>query len=377
MKGRFAPKDFPKGAAILALLGTSYFMFSARGEPGIWVDSRASLVHLGSIDSFDTTEGGITAARLLLDAVRTGDKEAAEKASAIYESLIPNENFGGEYTALQWFSNIISVPEAERQAMLTDPLTSEYYSFLGGNNYELLQEFLLRKYHLGKLGDENTFEAVRREAFLQDYVLFNNPRREAWEQSSKFLAALKLKPGDSVADVGCGPGFYTFAFAKQVGAEGHVYALDINEVHVKYLRDLARRSGLKNVEVSSSALDNIGLKTQVDLVWTCSLYHIMYVLASEDELTGFLGSIKKALKPGGRFVVVDNALVADSNLPYHGPYIAKELIIGQLAKYGFRLVDTQQFIPQRYMLVFQADQTEVANADQGAPPFRKNPTHEN
>jgi hypothetical protein len=47
--------------------------------------------------------------------------------------------------------------------------------------------------------------------------------------------------------------------------------------------------------------------------------------------------------------------VEDQTLPYHGPYIAQKLIIGQLRHYGFRLVATHQFIPQRYMLVFQPD----------------------
>jgi ubiquinone/menaquinone biosynthesis C-methylase UbiE len=346
----------PLHAALLALLAGALANAAwADDGPGVWVDSTASLVHLGSIDSFDTTEGGITAAKLLLDAIRDGDREAAQKAAAIYKGLIPNENFGGEYTALQWFCNLLTTPEADRKPLLADPLTAEYFAFLGGNNFELLQEFLVRKYRLGKIGDENTFEAVRREAFLQDYILFNNPRRESWEQSSKFIGALGLKPGDRVVDVGCGPGYFTFAFADKVGPDGHVHALDINEVHVKYLQDLVRRSGLKNVSVTKSKLDDIGPVTNADVVWMCSLYHIMYVLASQEELGNFLASISKVLKPDGRLVILDNALVTDSTLPYHGPYIAKELIIEQLRYYGFRLVETQQFIPQRYMLVFQKD----------------------
>lgn len=330
----------------------------AEPQQGVWVDSAASLVHLGSIDSFDTTEGGIAAAKLLMEAVQTGNKQAAAKASSMYEGMIPHENFGGEYTALQWFCDYLTTDEARQKEMLADPMAAEFFAFIGGNNYELLQEFLRRKYRLEKIGDETTFQGVRREAFLQDYVLFNNPRRESWEQSSKFIEALKLQPGNTVVDVGSGPGYYSVLFGRKVGPGGRVYALDMNEVHTTYLTDLVGRLGLNNITVSRSALDSIGaLKSSADVVWACSLYHIMYVLATEAEMDGFIDSIKKTLKPDGRFVVVDNALVTDANLPYHGPYIAKELVTAQLEHYGFELAETHQFIPQRYMLVFRMKKT--------------------
>jgi hypothetical protein len=52
-------------------------------------------------------------------------------------------------------------------------------------------------------------------------------------------------------------------------------------------------------------------------------------------------------------VIVDNAVVQNGQLPYHGPHIAKELVIGQLYYYGFDLTEQYQFIPQRYVLVFK------------------------
>jgi hypothetical protein len=61
---------------------------------------------------------------------------------------------------------------------------------------------------------------------------------------------------------------------------------------------------------------------------------------------------------------VDNAVVTQGTLPYHGPHIAKELIIGQLYYYGFDLAEQYQFIPQRYVLVFKkrTDQTTSGNS---------------
>ena len=67
----------------------------------ITVKDRQSLIHLGSLDSFDITEGGKKAARLILQYLKNGNKKALRDAIDIYEMLIPNENFGGEYTALE------------------------------------------------------------------------------------------------------------------------------------------------------------------------------------------------------------------------------------------------------------------------------------
>ena len=52
-------------------------------------------------------------------------------------------------------------------------------------------------------------------------------------------------------------------------------------------------------------------------------------------------------------MIVDNGPVEDNKLPYHGPYLAKELAISQLERYGFKFEEYDQIIPQRYMLKFR------------------------
>jgi hypothetical protein len=54
-------------------------------------------------------------------------------------------------------------------------------------------------------------------------------------------------------------------------------------------------------------------------------------------------------------VVVDNGVVKPPDIPYHGPYIAPSLVIGQLKHYGFRLIAQEQVVPQRYVLVFEME----------------------
>jgi len=357
---------------VVGLTGLAAWGQSSNSVPDfVRVKSRASLVHLGSIDSFDRTEGGIAAAKRLLAALENHDPKEAAEAKAIYQKIIPNENFGGEYTALEWFCDYLLAPEAERPAFLTDRFVDATFHFFADNDFATLKEYLKRKYKLAEMEDADRPEGQRRQGFLEDFILFNNPRRERWEKTSKIYEVLNIKPGQVVADIGCGPGFYSFEFAKKVGPAGRVYALDINDLHVQYVSNLAVRLQVPNIIPVVSQVRSILITNQVDLAYMCSLYHIIYTTLTEPEKDSFVASIRAVLKPDGIFAVVDNAFVEDKTLPYHGPYIARELLVAQLQHYGFRLVSAHQFIPQRYVLLFRKDDSLLQPG--GPEPVRPNP----
>jgi len=340
----------------------------------IKVTSKASLLHLGSLDSFDITDGGTKAATLILDCVQNNKPESARSALAIYEKIIPGENFGGEYTALQWLCEYLIASTQEKEEMLADKYVAGFYNVLADNNYAVLKEYLRRKYHLTETpSSREKDEAAQRHRFHEDFILFNNPRRERWEKTSKVIQTLGLKPGDVVADIGCGPGNYSFKFADLVGETGQVFAVDNNVRHLDYVAGLTRKYGIRNVRVVRPMIGELNLPrtAKIDMAFMCSLYHILYAAMSESERQGFIGSIKRHLKPDGTLVIVDNALVQDQTLPYHGPYIAKELIIEQLKHYGFTLTSAHQLIPQRYVLAFKLSRESPAPSGRRAVCDRK------
>lgn len=325
------------------------------------VRSKHSLIHIGSLDSFDITEGGKAAAGNMLAFFETGDIEFLNKAVIIYDRIIPNENFGGEYTALQWFCRLILAPENRREEFLGHPNVKSWYQLLARDDFQKLKEYLTYKYHFKEIGDKNS-QASRDLRFLEDFILFQNPDRMRWENTEEYLRWLAIPRDAVIADLGCGPGYYTFKFADIVGPGGRVYAIETNPMHLDYLHGFIREYGTSNVEVITGGMDGIGLKPgiTVDLVFMCSLYHVIYAALTEDEKQKFIGSIKGCLRENGRLVVLDNDVVAEGDLPYHGPYIAKSLIVSQLYHYGFRLADQYQLTPQRYALVFQlASQTAL------------------
>ncbi len=347
-------------AAILTIL--LYAITPIGSQWRIWttqaitITSKASLVYISSNDSFAATQEGIRAARFVLDALKNKSTDSAKAASQIYDNLIPVENYGGEYTTLEWFCKYLLASDNEKKKFFSDKFAASFYDFFAENDYARLKEYLQRKYKLEQFVDQNTQAGQDRKAFLEDFILFNNPRREEWEKTSKIIGVLNLKQGDTIADVGSGPGYYTFKFSQLVGEKGRVFAIDTVKEHLNYVNSVSQKYGIQNVETIQTGGDAIGVKAnQVNFAFLCSLYHNIYATAREEERNSFIESIKQALKKDGTLIVVDNALVKDSELPYHGPYIAKELIIGQLKYYGFHLVKDYAFIPQRYILVFNKD----------------------
>ena len=339
--------------------------------PVLKVETKQSLIHLGSLDSFDITEGGKQAAGLILEYLDGGEKSSLERAIQIYEEIIPNENFGGEYTALEWLCKFFLADGSQRQDMLSQPMIDSFHRMMTDNGCDNLRTYLNYKYHYLEYGPGDHTALKARMRFLEDFILFCNPDRERWETTRDNLEKISLKEGASLADVGCGPGYYSFRFSRLVGDKGKVYAVETNPLHLKYLRDYVSRYQVPNVEVVEGSFEGIGLPegVQVDVVYICSLYHNVYAAFTDDERDYFVGSIRRALKENGQLIIVDNDLVTEGELPYHGPYVCRDMLISQLYYYGFRLRDAFQFTPQRYLLLFDmADIPPLGQGDNDAAP---------
>jgi SAM-dependent methyltransferase len=139
------------------------------------------------------------------------------------------------------------------------------------------------------------------------------------------------------------------------GPRGKIYAIDIKEKHLDFIKEFTEKNNIKNIQTIVSEEDDILLDKKVDYIFMCSLYHIIYGVFSEPVRSRLISSIRDVLKQDGRLIIVDNGPVEDENLPYHGPFITRELIIYQLAYYGFTFEKYEQIIPQRYMLTFKLD----------------------
>ena len=128
----------------------------------------------------------------------------------------------------------------------------------------------------------------------------NEARREKDQRVGDIFAAMGLTPGAVVADVGAGPGFFTVRLAQAVAPEGRVLAVDISASVVRSLRSRVEQEGLKNVEVIEGTAADPRLPEEVlDAALIVNAYHEM------TEHQSMLEHIRRALKPGGRLVIVE------------------------------------------------------------------------
>lgn len=333
-----------------------------KNEKTLNIVNQKSVVHIGSLDSYDITDRGIDAANYVYDFMGGGDRSLAEIAIKKYDELIPSENFGGEYSALQWLCETKIASSEERTEKLKDPLTNSFYHYLTDDSCKVLRYYLLHKYKLGNdsirmLSDsllEKTGEVGRtHRSYLEDYILALNPKRPEWEKTQTIINGLGNLAGKKVADIGSGSGFFTDKFSKLVGNKGRVYALELKDEHIERLNDYITQTDKQNVTIIKGKEEVLELPEPVDMMFMCSLYHIMYGVISDSDRDTYLKSLVKCLKPNGELIIVDNGPVDDDTLPYHGPYISRDLIEYQLSFYGFELIDYIQVIPQRYMLKFK------------------------
>lgn len=126
------------------------------------------------------------------------------------------------------------------------------------------------------------------------------PEREAEEAPSKALAALELKPGMVVADIGAGSGYYASRMAKLVGPTGHVFATDIQPGMLEILNRRIKSEGLTNVTAVLGAMDDPKLApASIDLAIMVDVYHEL------QDPQAFLQKLRPVFKPGGRFVLLE------------------------------------------------------------------------
>ncbi len=176
-----------------------------------------------------------------------------------------------------------------------------------------------------------------------------DPARDAYQKPHEVVMALGLKEGERVADIGSGPGYFALRFARHVGASGLVMAVDISPEMIVDLNRRIRDAGLANVRTILAAPDDpLLLPASVDLVFICDTWHH---IGGQAE---YLANLRKALKPGGRVVIIDFKKEETPVGPPMEMRVARDQVVHELEQGGFRLASEPTFLPYQYFLVFAA-----------------------
>lgn len=174
--------------------------------------------------------------------------------------------------------------------------------------------------------------------------------RQEEENSAALLADLRLKPGMTVCDLGCGNGYYTLQMAKLVEPKGQVLAVDIQLRMLQLLQERADKQDIANIKpLLSSVIDPKLPKAKVDLILCVDVYH---EFSHPEQM---LKAMRASLAPGG-VVALAEYREEDPLVPIKPLHkMSKKQIMKEYTTNGFKLVREYDDLPWQHLMYFGRD----------------------
>lgn len=187
--------------------------------------------------------------------------------------------------------------------------------------------------------------------------------RDGWQHPDRVLAALDLRPGDRVAEIGAGSGYWIARLSEAVGSEGRVYAVEVDPGLVEALEERVVRDGFDNVEVVYGAYDDPRLPDGgIDVAMTCLTYHHI------EDRVAYFRALQADLSPGARVVHLDDRPDAPAPISWFqtsGHWTRPELIVNEMEQAGYARTEVHDFLPAQSFQIFLPTGTATATVASG------------
>jgi len=178
--------------------------------------------------------------------------------------------------------------------------------------------------------------------------VFDDPARDAWQKPAEVVKGLELRPGQTVADLGAGTGYFSRYLSAAVGPRGTVLASDTEPNMVVHLRERAEKEGTPNVVPVLASPDNPRLPAAgVDLVLVVDTFHHI------DDRVTYFRALRRCLGRAGRVAIID---WHKRELPVGPPpehKLARAQVVEEMTAAGYELGGEPDVLPYQYFLIFR------------------------
>ena len=271
-----APPPPPPGAARAAAAGSRRRAASAaiaghRAGPG-QLDRCRWCMSAATTRSRSRPEGR-QAATLLNEALdaKTPEEMRSQGAgfSKIYDEIVPRENYGSEYTALQWFDDYLAADDKRPRARADRPARSSiFFDQFSADNFKLLREFLDRKYRIHDIGDEETRNGQDRKIWIEDTHAVREPAARSLGTYQRDAAAARPQAGHDASPMSAAaPAITRSASPTRSGRPARSTPSTWSQPHLHWVEEAKPALGVNNIQTIQTDGRTVGL-AGADEAWT-------------------------------------------------------------------------------------------------------------
>jgi ubiquinone/menaquinone biosynthesis C-methylase UbiE len=174
-------------------------------------------------------------------------------------------------------------------------------------------------------------------------------RRDEWQQPEKVMEVIGVKEGMVIGIAGAGRGYFSFKMAPRVGPTGHIFANEINEQKLNYIKKKCRREKIQNITtILGEVKDPLFPKGKMDMVFMCYVFHHL------EKPVEFMINIKPSLKPKANVVILEQD--PEKTGSYH--FLETEVVKERIKAAGYKIIKIETFLSKDNIFICRPDNRE-------------------
>lgn len=178
--------------------------------------------------------------------------------------------------------------------------------------------------------------------------MFNKKASNSKNKPNQILEAILLKPGQSIADIGAGGGYFSLRFAEVVGRKGKVHAVDTNQGFLEFIKNTAKEKKLNNIVTLLATEKKLDLpEKSLDFIFMRNVTHHI------SNRIKYFEDLKQFLKQNGKIIVLEyKPTKSFSFRGMFGHHVPKETIAKEMKKAGYLLEKEFDFLPEQHFTIY-------------------------